>query len=280
MDSDEYRYTVIEGWGLGPEGYVLGDMICGVAVDSRDHLFAFRRNPSGAVLVFDRTGRFITSWGEGVFAEAHAIWVDRDDCVYCTDREDHTVRKFSPDGELLLTLGTPHRTGAPGMPFNTPAKAVTAPCGDIWVADGYGQARIHRFSPAGELLQTWGEPGQGESQFNLPHSLVVDDAGCVIVVDRENHRIQLFDEGGNLLDIWTGLRQPMDIALSPDGAIFIAEAYQRVTICDPAGRFLSRWGELGETPGQFASFLHGICLDSRGDLYVADERRLQKFARV
>jgi sugar lactone lactonase YvrE len=275
-----YQYRVVEGWGLGPDGYAPGGMIAGVATDSQDRLYAFRRTPQASVLVYDRTGRFLDAWGEGVFAEPHAIWIDGRDIVYCTDREDHTVRAFTTDGRLLTTLGSPHQPGAPGMPLNKPAKAVVSPRGEIWVADGYGQCRIHRFSPEGELRLSFGEPGQGPGQFNLPHSLVVDRRGRVMVVDRENHRLQLFDLEGHWLETWEDLRQPMDVCVDGEDTIYVAEAYQSVSIYDVEGTRLARWGQEGTAPGQFASFLHGICADSRGDLYIADERRMQKFERL
>lgn len=279
VGADHYIYEVVEGWGYS-EGSQLNGMITGVHVDSRDRVYAFRRRPSPAVLVYNHEGHFITAWGEGIFSEPHAIWVDAKDHVYCTDREDHTVRQFTAEGKLLMTLGTPHQPGAPGIPFNQPTKAVVAPSGEVFVADGYGQCRIHRFSPDGKLLLSWGEPGQGPGQFNLPHSLVVDQQNRVIVVDRENHRIQLFDLNGNFLSMWTGLKQPMDISIASDNTIFIAEADQRISIFSPTGELLARWGEKGDAPGRFISFLHSICLDSQGNLYIADERRLQKFVRV
>ena len=280
VGSGSYRYRGIEGWGIGHDGYDPGGMVAGVAVDSHDHLYAFRRTPEPAVLVYDRDGRFLHSWGEGVFSEPHAIWVDAQDHVYCTDREDHTVREFGSDGRLVSTLGTPHQPGAPGMPFNKPAKAVTSPSGEIWVADGYGQCRIHRLSASGQLLLSWGEPGQGAGQFNLPHSLGVDRQNRVVVVDRENHRLQLFDTSGRFLEKWSGLRQPMDLCIDGEDTIYVAEAYQRISIWSIDGTSLARWGEKGIAPGQFASFLHGICLDSYGDLYIADESRMQKFERL
>jgi sugar lactone lactonase YvrE len=278
--TGRYQYKVVEGWALGRDGYDPVGMVAGVAVDSGDRLYAFRRTPQADVLVYDRSGRFLTSWGEGVFAEPHAISIDVQNRVVCTDREDHTVRAFTVGGTPLATLGTPHQPGAPGMPFNKPAKAVLSPGGEIWIADGYGQSRIHRFSPDGRLLHSWGEPGQGPGQFNLPHSLAVDGRDRVIVVDRENHRLQLFDIDGNWLETWTGLRQPMDICVDDKDTIYVAEAYQRLSIYDADGMLLARWGERGTAPGQFASFLHGVCVDSRGALYVADESRMQKFEQV
>jgi len=280
LGEGAFHYRVIEGWGLGPHGHDHSGMITGVAVDAYDRVYAFRRTPRAQVLVYDRAGRFLAAWGDGIFSEPHAIWVDDGGRVYCADREDHTVRQFSGAGELLCVMGTPHRPGRPGMPFNKPTKAVTSPDGGVWVADGYGQARIHHFASDGRLLLSWGEAGQGTGQFNLPHSLVVDSQGRIIVVDRENHRLQRLDASGACLGVWPGFHQPMDICLDSEGAIYVAEAPQRISILSMHGQLLARWGEQGHEPGQFRSFLHGICVDSRGDLYVADEGRFQKFERV
>jgi len=193
---------------------------------------------------------------------------------------DHTVRCFSAAGELLMTVGVPHKVGAPGEPFNGPAKAVTSSDGSIWVADGYGQARIHHLDPEGRLLFSWGQPGSKPGELNLPHSLVVDARGRLIVVDRQNHRLQVFDAQGALLEVWPGFHQPMDICVDREGLLYVAEAAERISILSMNGALLSQWGGPGQAPGQFGSFLHGICVDSRGDLYVADESRLQKFERV
>ena len=278
--SGDHRYRVVDGWGCGPEGLDPLGMMTGVATDANDRVYLFRRSPQSSVLVYERDGRHVGSWGANLFSEPHAIWIDGDGFVYCTDRIDHTVRRFTRQGELLMTLGTPNQPGESGMPFNKPAKAVTSPDGEILVADGYGQARVHRFSGEGALLLSWGEPGLGPGQYNLPHSLGVDSESRVIIVDRENHRLQLCDLTGTLLDIWTGFRQPMDLYIGQDDILYVAENLQRVSILSPNGDLLARWGEHGDTPGMFASFLHGVCVDAHGDLYIADESRLQKFERL
>lgn len=278
-----HRYRVVAGWGADPDRREPG-MVTGVAVGAgpsdRDRLYAFQRVPYGEVLIYERDGRFVDSWGSDVFLEAHNISVAAGGVVLCTDRRDHTVRSFTCDGHLLRTLGTPNRAGEP---FNKPCQAVVdAGTGSVWVADGYGNARIHRFSPAGVLHLSFGSAGAGDGEFNLPHSLAVDGRGRVVVVDRENHRLQLFTRDGSLLAVWGvgDLRQPMDVHVDADGFIYVAECHQRITIYDPDGAVISRWGEQGDSPGRFPSFLHGICADSHGDLYVADEQRLQKFERV
>ncbi len=278
--TGSYRFRVIEGWGCGPGAPTFG-MTPSLAVDSRDQVVAFRRTPDPCVLVFDRAGQFLKSWGAGVFAEPHAIWVSASDRVYCTDREDHTVREFSSDGQLLRTFGQPHHIGAPGEPFNKPAKAIVLPDGNMWVADGYGQQRVHHFAPDGRLLRSWGEKGAGAGQLIFPHGVAIDHRGRVLIADREpNHRVSIFDQEGRPLDSWDGLLQPMDIALDGAGNIFVGEAHQRISIFSPDGTLLARFGEKGEAAGQFMSFIHGIWVDTHGDLYVADERRVQKFERI
>jgi DNA-binding beta-propeller fold protein YncE len=189
--------------------------VAGVAVDSHDRVFVFNRGEHPLV-VFDRDGTWRGSWGAGLFARPHGITIGPDDAVYCTDDVGHAVYKFSPEGRLLLTLGTagvPSDTGATSMdfrtiirsgaPFHYPTNLAIAPGGDLYVSDGYGNARIHRFSADGRLLHSWGEPGDGPGQFRIPHGIAVDQTGTVFVADRENSRIQLFDAKGTYLSSWT-----------------------------------------------------------------------------
>ena len=119
------------------------------------------------------------------------------------------------------------------------------------------------------------------SQFALPHSVVVDRRGRVLVADRENHRVQIFDGEGKFLDEWTDLLQPMDLFIDAEDTVYVAEAQQRISIYSLDGELLSRWGEKGSAPGQFSDSPHGVCVDSRGDLYVCEvisQGRMQKFA--
>ena len=182
--------------GAPSPGFQHGDVV-GVAVDSRDRVFVLTRRDARCI-IYEPDGTFVRSFGEDVFTERiHALTIDHHDFVYTVDDGDHTVRKFSPDGALLMTLGTP---GVPsdtgydgkvtssitrlGPPFNRPTKAAIGPNGDIFVSDGYGNARIHRFSSAGELIESWGELGSGPGQFSVPHGIwVADDR--VFVADRK-----------------------------------------------------------------------------------------------
>jgi len=319
------RYEVVAGWGELPEGWRFVE-VAGVATDSRDRLFVFNRGEH-PVMIFDGNGRFQSSWGENLFVRAHGITIGPDDAVYCTDDMDHTVRKFSPDGRLLLTLGTsgrPSDTGATsqdfrtirrsGPPFHYPTNLALASDGSLYVSDGYGNARIHRFSPDGRLRLSWGEPGGEPGQFRVPHGIAVGPDGTVVVADRENSRVQFFSPDGQFLQEWTDIARPCQVLVDDGGHVYVAElGYKagmwpgttapgpdatggRVSVYDAGGRLMARWGG-GSNPCAPGDFFapHDLCLDSRGDLYVGEVtwsaggnrgavapecHALQKFARL
>ena len=277
--SGNYQYEVVEGWGQIPQ---LG-LVSGVACDSEDNVYVFNRSPQPAVLVFEREGRFLTSWGENLFKNPHGIWVSPNDEIYTTDVGDHTVRKFSLSGELLMTLGTVDAPGPPGQPFNQPTRALLSQAGEIYVSDGYGQSRVHRLTADGEVIVSWGAPGTRPGEFNLPHDITVDKNDRVYILDRANLRCQIFNSNGEYITEWGDLRSPNDLFIDQDDVIHIAEGGQRMTIMTPEGEIIGQWGEKGTEPGQFSDSPHGIWIDSHGDLYVSEvisEKRFQKFARI
>ncbi|HZW31283.1 MAG TPA: peptidyl-alpha-hydroxyglycine alpha-amidating lyase family protein [Isosphaeraceae bacterium] len=296
----EIRYAVVPGWEQLPAGFHHRD-VCGVAVDSRDQVYIITRDEA-RVIVYDREGRFLRSWGEGIFtARTHGITIGPDDAVYCVDDGDHTVRKFTPDGRLLLTLGTsgvPSETGYDGQsldsiqrggpPFNRPTNLAVAPSGDLYVTDGYGNCRVHQFSADGTLIRSWGEPGSGPGQFHLPHGIAVAPDGRVFVADRENDRIQIFSPDGEFLDEWTDVQRPTQICIDREGLVHVSELWWRpgqrsyrhgiipddrpgrVSVFDLNGVLLARWGGPDRcAPGNFCA-PHGLCVDSQGSLYVAE----------
>jgi DNA-binding beta-propeller fold protein YncE len=300
VGSGELRYEVLARWEELPSGWGFGE-VAGVATDSRDRVYVFSRGEH-PVTVFDREGRFVTSWGEGVFRRAHGITIGPDDAVYCTDDLDHTVRKFTPDGRLLLTLGSsgrPADTGIDGIdyrtirrggpPFHRPTNMALAADGSLYVTDGYGNARVHKFAADGRLLFSWGEPGNRPGQFNLPHGIALDRSGRVYVADRENSRIQLFSPEGEYLAEWTDVARPMQVVIDRQDRVFVVEVgwraglfpwltpptpeapTARLSVFDLQGRLLSRWGGSGDpcAPGNFFA-PHDLCIDSRGDLYVGE----------
>ncbi len=283
--SGEYTYEVVEGWDKLPDGWEWG-WIPAVACDSEDRVFVYSRS-AHPLVIFDREGNFLESWGEDVLEDAHGIFIDGDDNVYCTERETHCIRKFSPTGELLMTLGTPGQPGAEdGQVFRKPTDLAIATTGDIFVSDGYDNARVHKYSPDGNLLKSWGEWGTEPGQFELSHCVRVDKDDRVWVCDRTNNRIQIFDLEGKFITQWENLLHPDTIYFDPnEDVVYIAEMDQQVSIYSMGGELITKWGgaQSSERPGEFSACPHGIWTDSRGDLYVGQvqvDAGLQKFARV
>lgn len=277
-----HQYTVEENWWTLPAGWEFG-WIPAVAVDSQDRVYVYSRSEHPMV-VFDRDGNFIDSWGDDILKDAHGIFLDADDNIYCTERETHVIRKFTTDGELLMTLGTPDVPGGEGEPFNLPTDFALGPDGEMYISDGYGNARVHKYSPDGELIKSWGQPGTGPSEFDLPHCVRVDPRNRLMVADRENNRIQFFTLDGEYIEEWGDLLQPDTIYIDDDDLVYIAELGQRISIMTLDGEVVSQWGsEPGSTvPGEFFAGPHGIWLDSHGDIYVGEvqaDARLQKFVR-
>ena len=283
--SGEYRYEVVEGWFSPPEGMDFG-VIPSVACDSLDRVYVFSRSDN-PMAVFDQDGNFLDTWGGELFLQPHAVFVDRQDNLYCVDNLTHCIHIFDSDWEPLRTLGTMKKPGAnPGIPFNRPTDVDILSTGELFVSDGYGNRHVHKFSPDGELLKTWGGEGTGPGQFVLPHSVRVDSRNRVWVCDRTNCRIQIFDTDGQFLQELTGFGEPNAVYFDPrEEVVYLAERLHQVSILTLDGDVITQWGggAKSEKPGEFIATPHGIWADSRGDLYVAEaetENRLQKFARI
>ncbi|MCH2373348.1 MAG: peptidyl-alpha-hydroxyglycine alpha-amidating lyase family protein [Planctomycetes bacterium] len=295
----DFQYHVVSDWDRLPDGWEYKE-VAGVATDSKDRVYVFNRGEH-PLIVLDRDGKFLNSWGEGTFQRAHGIWVGPDDMLYLSDDLDHTVRKYTPEGELVMMLGKSgeasdtgidgmdYRTiKQPGPPFHYPTNVALASDGSMYISDGYGNCRIHKFSPEGELLFSWGEAGDGPGQFNLPHGICLDSAGNVFVADRENNRLQVFSPKGEFIEEWPGVIRPCQIYLDSDDNVFVAEVGKRVGLFpwmepDPTstgGRvsvysrqreLLSRWGG-GDDPAAPGDFFapHDIWIDSEGSVYVGE----------
>jgi DNA-binding beta-propeller fold protein YncE len=319
------EYRVVPEWPRLPAGWSFGEVV-GIAVDARDRAFVFCRGEH-PLMIFEADGTFVGAWGEGEFVRPHGITIAPGGEVWCTDDMGHTVSKFTPEGKRLLTLGVrgrPAETGIDGMdyrtiarsagPFNMPTNLAIAPSGELFISDGYGNARVHRYSADGQLLSSWGAPGDAPGHFNVPHGIAIDRRGKVYVADRENSRIQIFSADGKLLDQWTNVSRPMQIFFDAEERAFVCELGFRagrfpfqaappppvrgacVSIFDLQGKVLARWGG-GDDPCAPGDFFapHGICVDSTGSIYVGEVvlsaganrglvsptcHALQKFARV
>ena len=298
VGSGPYTYEVIEDWARLPEGWTMP--AAAVTVDSEDRVYCFNRSPEHPVVVFDRDGHYLHSWGAGQFKFPHLIRADERDNLWLVDREHGQMLFYTRTGELLRTIGTRgHRsdTGvAPtdfsssayqhvthgGGPFNLPTDIALTRSGEMFVTDGYGNARVHKFAADGTHLLSWGEPGTGPGQFRLPHGIWIDRRGRVLVCDRENDRVQVFDQGGRLLHIWpTKLIGPAVFYVDAQDVVYIPEHNGGlVSVLTLEGERLAQWGD-----PSFRS-CHGIWGDSRGDLYVVRpgawgrQRRVVKHVRV
>ena len=207
VGTGKYQYELIENWAKLPPGQTFGTTSA-VATDSRDRVYVFQRKDP-PMMIFERDGTYLNCWGIGAFADPHGIYIEND-IVYLTDRSDSVCLIYTLDGKPLQVLGKRGEhsdTGGerPGDlvpraagPFNYPTEMVPAPSGDLYVSDGYRNARVHRFAADGRLRMSWGEPGKtAPNQFHLPHSLVIDEDGIIYLCDRENSRIQVFRRRGN-----------------------------------------------------------------------------------
>lgn len=321
--SPPQHYQLVSEWEQLPAGFTHHDCV-GVDVDAQDNVYLFTRDQP-RVIVYNRDGAFLRSWGEGFFTErTHGITIGPDGAVYCVDEGSECVYKMSPQGEVLLTIGNKGVAGDTGYdgtlesirggpPFNRPTNIAVAPSGELYVSDGYGNCKVHRYSATGELIQSWGEPGTDPGQFYLVHGVAVTADGRVLVADRENDRIQIFTPDGRFLEQWTDVQRPTNVDIDGEGRVYVSELWwrvgqhsyvhgditedrtARVSVLDAQGRVLTRFGGPDRVaPGNFVA-PHDLCVDSRGDIYVAevthtfagrlglvppDTHTFQKFARV
>jgi hypothetical protein len=275
----------------------------GVTVDDHDQVWVFARgNP--AVRVYDTRGRLIRSWGEGI-GRAHYLRFDGDGNVWTTDVGRHLVQKFTPEGKLLLTLGTDGVAGCDEKHFNMPTDVAFAPNGDLFISDGYGNARVVHFDKEGKFIKTWGKLGTRPGEFSLPHSIAIDSQQRLYVADRNNARVQVFRTDGTFITEWRNILVPWGIQITKRDEIWICGSApmrwpkepskpfgyppkdQLIMRFNTEGKVLQLWtlpkgpDEGGTKPGE-VSWLHGLGVDSRGNLYLGDIKgqRAQKFIRL
>jgi hypothetical protein len=239
IGAGKYTYEVVRDFFKLPAGQSFG-MISRVAADAQDRIYVFQRKDP-PVVVFGRDGKYLGAWGSGQVTDPHGLKIVGD-TVYTTDRSDSVAKAFTLDGKPLLELGTRgvhSDTGCEGPPwlavraagpFNHPTEMIAHPNGDIYVTDGYRNARVHRFTRDGSLVTSWGMPGHGAGQFHLPHSIAIDDDGKLHVADRANKRIQIFTPEGEFTGQWTGMGAR---TTSPAAGTAISTSPSRRRTADP-----------------------------------------------
>jgi DNA-binding beta-propeller fold protein YncE len=290
-----------------PIDFTLSKMpdVAGVAVDSKDNIFYTTRICPGfgtPVIVMDSEGKYMYGFGAGIIKNAHGLCIDNNDDVFVVDAMRNCIFKFSPMGELLATIGEPDRPCDNGCvnydfrtikfsndSFNHPAKIDVTDQGDLYIADGYGNARVHHYSKDGRHIKSWGNPGDASGEFNVVHGIGIDrQNNDVYVCDRENERIQVFDADGGLKAIWGDIWRPTDICVRRD-YVYVSELgellYIDNVLFEPGtrrhhsqcrvfdkhtGKELARIGSAdGGAKGSFFT-AHGLCLNSKDELLVSE----------
>ena len=258
----QQRYQVERPWGDLPNGAgKVTDVVC----DGRGHLFVLLRADSyvdpvhPTVIELSPDGSRLDAWGEAI-ADGHMLSIGPDLRIYVVDRDAHEIVVFDRTGQRIGGIGQRHR---PDAPFNHPCDVAIAPSGDIYVADGYGASRVHRFNANGDLIATWGEPGHAPGHFTTPHGIWALQDGRIAVTDRENNRVQVFSAQGDLLAVWPDFYHPMDIFQDATGRIYVTDQIPRLSMLSPDGTLLGRCRPV-------LNGAHGMWGDRDGNLYMAE----------
>ncbi|MDE1190887.1 MAG: hypothetical protein PW786_01915 [Arachidicoccus sp.] len=266
------HYAVHRPWQLrGADGSDV-QAFSQLSLDRHGRVFVLQRtNP--ALRIYTPDGVLERSFHHPQLTSAHGLHVDTQDRVWITTYDAHQVLAFDIDLRLVQVLGV-HNLPSWEQPFNHPTGVHVTGAGDIYVSDGYGNARIHHFAPDGHLLRSWGRPGHEPGAFNTPHAVWVLPDGRVLCADRDNDRIQVFDAAGALLAIWDGLVRPMALWAPADGrTVYVTEQVPRISRLDASdGRVLGR-------ARAFGIYAHGLAGDAEGNLYVAEQGAVSMVAK-
>jgi peptidylamidoglycolate lyase len=261
------HYQLVENWAQFPPGVTKWGSATGVAVDAHDNVYVLHRNEAMPIMVFDRHGKFLRAWGQGMFKTTHFLRVDPSGNVWVTDRGDMQAFKFSSDGKLLMTLGKKGVTGdnTSQDTFNGMADVAVAKNGDIFIADGEGpNTRVVKFAKDGQFIKWWGGKGTEPGQFNVPHSIAIDSRGRVYVADRSNNRIQIFDGDGKFLNQWTNFGTPWGLYVKGD-LIYVVDGTENNCLLIAStedGKVLERIEGLSNATA--------VAVDSNDSIYVGE----------
>ena len=262
-----------------PKGIAKLGPVPGIAFNSKGHLIVSHRGPR-PILIYDTDGKLIDMFGDDELTAVHGTRVDSQDNVWVTDHKNHTVIKYAPTGDVLKILGRRDMPGEDEFTFNRPTDVAFGKNGDFFVSDGYGNNRVVKFTKDYKYVKAWGRKGTDIGQFHLPHCVVFDAKGLLHVADRENDRVQVYDQDGNYVRHYGGFA-PFGLFITRDQSLFVADGRAhkclRMTL---DGQVEAEWGSEGAAPGQF-KLPHGIAVDKDGNVYVGEieGRRVQRFVR-
>jgi len=274
-------YEVVRDWPRLPSGWRLGQ-VAGVAVDAEGRYYVYHRGEEAPPLIcFNREGEYLLSWGEDAYVRPHMVKCDEDGNIWLIDDGGHILYLYTPDGELLKTLGTKEVPGEDGSHFNRPTDIAFGLRGRFYVSDGYGNSRIARFDRDLNFLGQWGSEGDMEGQFILPHAITTDAEGLVYVADRNRWRVQIFNPEGRFLRQWTHIGKPFGIVYKEEGCLYICDGTNaRVTKVARSGIVKGFFGVPGSEVGQLST-AHDIAVAPNGDILLAHlDGRAQLFSLV
>jgi len=255
------KYQVKRDWGRLPSHLSLKS-ISAIEVDQHDNVFVLQRSRP-FLLLFTSEGELIDAWDNDYIADGHYLYVTPEDRVIVVDRDFHRLIVFNKEGEVIDVIGERHIPGLPGEPFNHPTDMVMTRNGHYYVTDGYGNSCVHHFDPSWKRLNTWGERGSENGAFSTPHAIATDSYGRLLVTDRENNRIQFFNQDGNYLKEIGNVYHPMDIWIDKEGLIYVTDQTPSINMFSPEGEWIGRCRTFG-------IYGHGITVDSKGDIYIAE----------
>lgn len=294
----DYQYELVKDWGKNfPKEWGL-NAVPGIYVDSKDRVNILSRSKP-PIIVCSTDGEVLDTWGDDILDRPHGMYMDEDDKIYIVDMEVQLAYIFDQEKNLLMTLGRRGEKSETGAelkdyrtvkhsagPFNYPTHLIKGEDGALYATDGYGNARIHKFSADGTLRFSWGEPGTKPGQFMLPHCILFHD-GILYVADRGNDRIQLFTPDGAFIEAWTDTIRPASLCIH-DGLLYVGECKQtltfddapsRISIFNLNGELVSRLGNpdhkdpidrVSIMPKEKYRCIHGLSVDSEGSIYVAE----------
>src|SRR5438105_3338375 len=271
------NYVAVPDALVLPSGVPTG-AYASVAFDAKGHLYALNRGPK-PLMEFDENGTFVRAFGDGLFTRSHGLRIDRDGNLWATDVGGHVVYKLSPQGQVLLTLGTKGQAGAWDESagtrlLNQPNDVAIAANGDVFVAEGHtpgamGDPRVLKFDKTGKFIKSWGGKGKEPGKFEVAHGLAIDDKGLLWVADRENQRIQIFDADGKYIREVKYAGLPCSLAIG-DRYIYMVNGFAgQLLRLDLQGKVLAATGKAGNGVGEFGE-AHFIAVSPKGDIYVDD----------
>jgi sugar lactone lactonase YvrE len=258
-----HRYRVEPEWSASRNSTQVR-AISKLAADPAGRVYTCQR-AGPTVVRLDGDGGVELAWLEPSLLDPHGICVAENGNVYVVDRDGHRVFVFDALGRVVLVIGDPSNPRFQA-PFNHPTDVAVSACGEIFVADGYGNSMVHRFDPKGVLLNSWGTPGRGAGQFSTPHGICMLAGERLAVGDRENNRVQVFAWDGSLLDIWEDLYHPMEVCVDAQGSIYVSDQTPRISLFSPAGELIGRC----RVP--LPTVAHGMAVDPAGNVFLAGPR--------